>query len=82
MAKLDDTTINALAGIATQLGTVLGNSQIGPVANAAAALAKLLDGNGPVAADIAATLRAAVETYEAKVFAALDRAAGDGDDGA
>jgi hypothetical protein len=82
MPRLDDTTINALAGIAGQLGEVLGNGSIGTVANAAAALAKLLDGNGPVAVDVAEALRSAIRAREAAVFAALDRAAGDGDDGA
>ncbi len=80
MAKLDDATINALAGIAGQLGQVLGHGQIGTVANAAAALAKLLDGNGPVALDVAEQLRAAVKAHEDRVYAMLKAA--EDDDGA
>ena len=82
MAKLDDATVLALAGIASQVGTLFNVPAIGTVANVAASLASLLDGNGPTAEDVAKELRAAVKAHEARVFAKLDQAAGDGDDGA
>lgn len=81
MAKLDDNQIAALAGIAGQLGAVLGAPGIGTVAGAATALAKLLDGEGPVAVDVAEQLRAAVRAHEARAFDKLDQAAKIGEDG-
>jgi hypothetical protein len=65
-------------GIAGQLGSVLGaGAGFGAVANAAGALATLLDGNGPVAVDVAKELRAAVKAHEGRVFAKLAEAAED-----
>jgi hypothetical protein len=77
MADLTDAQIAALAGIAASLGTAFNKPGLGAVANASLALARLLEGNGPTAADVAAELRAAVEAHEERVFRLLQEAAED-----
>ena len=77
MANLTEAQIAALAAIGGQLAIAFNKPGLGAVANASLALAKLLEGEGPMAVDVANELRAAVKAHEDRVFAKLAEAAED-----
>ena len=74
---MTEAQIAALAAIGGQLAVAFNVPGLGPVANASLALAKLLEGEGPMALDVANELRAAVKAHEERVFAKLAEAAED-----